>query len=223
MCSRGAVPARVLQRGTACFTRTCGRDVRCCSRRRQRALEQAASFAGTEIARFRTWRRGERSAACARTARRPPAARCCAMPLPPPAARAGRRRRARALRHPAPKMRAAMKSAASRAPGRSAASARERVQHGSRGVAVAGERAQHVEAHHVARAFPDRVDRRLAIEPRQQALLDVAIAAETLHRLVDETRRGLAHPVFHRRREQPRARRLARIVGREIERARQAA
>ena len=41
----------------------------------------------------------------------------------------------------------------------------------------ARQRPQHVEAHHVARAFPDRVHRRLAIVTSQNVLLDVAVAA----------------------------------------------
>ncbi len=53
---------------------------------------------------------------------------------------------------------------------------------------------KHIERHDVARAFPDRVDRRLAVKPRQHAVLDVAVAAEALHRLVDQRRRGLADP-----------------------------
>ena len=48
------------------------------------------------------------------------------------------------------------------------------------------QRAQHVQRVHVARALPDRVDRALAVEPRQLRLLDVAVAAEALERLRDE-------------------------------------
>ena len=83
------------------------------------------------------------------------------------------------------------------------------------GLAFVRERAQHVEAHHVAGAFPDRVDRRLAIEPRQHALLDIAVAAEALHRLVDEGRARSCRPrYFTAGGEQPRPRRFARIVPR---------
>ena len=47
----------------------------------------------------------------------------------------------------------------------------------------ARERAQRVEADHVGAALPDAVQRRLAVEARERALLDVAVAAEALHRL----------------------------------------
>ena len=71
-------------------------------------------------------------------------------------------------------------------------------------------RAQHVEADDVARAFPDAVERRLAIEPRHHRLLDVAVAAEALERLGRVHRRALAQPVLAHRRRQPReAARLA--------------
>src|ERR1700732_336884 len=43
---------------------------------------------------------------------------------------------------------------------------------------LARQRAQHVQAHHIARAFPDRIDGRFPVMPRQNALLDIAIAAE---------------------------------------------
>ena len=42
------------------------------------------------------------------------------------------------------------------------------------------------------------------IEPRQNALLDVAVAAEAFHRLEDEAGRVLADPVFRRRCHDPR-------------------
>src|SRR6202000_1974897 len=61
---------------------------------------------------------------------------------------------------------------------------------------VTAQGAENVEAHDVARTFPDRIDRRFAIQPRQDAFLDVAVAAEALHRLVDEARRRLADPIF---------------------------
>ena len=81
------------------------------------------------------------------------------------------------------------------------------------GLLVALERAQHVKTHDVAGAFPDRVDRRLAIEPRQHAFLDITVAAKAFHRLVNEARRGLADPIFGRRRNEPRIGRLARVGG----------
>ena len=64
------------------------------------------------------------------------------------------------------------------------------------------ERAQHVEADHVARALPDRGERRLAVEPRHARLLHIACAAETLERLERMVRRALAHPVLADRRRQ---------------------
>ena len=62
-------------------------------------------------------------------------------------------------------------------------------------------------------AFPDRIDRRLPVMPRQNALLDIAVAAEALHRLVQKSRRALADPVFYRGRQQPHIRRFAGIIG----------
>src|SRR6185437_13931208 len=60
-------------------------------------------------------------------------------------------------------------------------------------------RAKHVEAHDITGAFPDRVDRRLAVEARHDAFLDVAGAAEHLHRLVGQEWRTLADPEFSSR------------------------
>ena len=60
----------------------------------------------------------------------------------------------------------------------------------------ARERAQHVEADHVARALPDRGQRRLAVQARHPRVLDVAVAAEALHRLERVVRRALAGPVL---------------------------
>src|SRR5579862_7315429 len=71
------------------------------------------------------------------------------------------------------------------------------------GFAVVFERAQNIEANDIAGTFPDRVDRRFAIQPWQQALFDVAVAAEAFHRLEHEARRQLANPVFGRWRQQP--------------------
>ena len=69
-----------------------------------------------------------------------------------------------------------------------------------------------VEAHDIAGPLPDGVDRRLAVEHRQPAFLDVAIAAKAFHRLADHRRRRLAHPVFDRRRHQPGEGGFGRIV-----------
>ena len=59
---------------------------------------------------------------------------------------------------------------------------------GGQRVRRAAHRPQHVERDDVARALPDRVQRRLAVEPGQPRLLDVAVAAEHLHRLGDRRR-----------------------------------
>src|SRR5471032_2517736 len=64
------------------------------------------------------------------------------------------------------------------------------------------EGAQDVETLHVRAAFPDRVQRALAEEPGQAALLDEAVAAERLERLADRGGRTLADPVLeHGRRD----------------------
>ena len=81
--------------------------------------------------------------------------------------------------------------------------------------------AQHVEALHVAAAFPDRVDRRLAEQPRERAVLHHAAAADALHRLVGVARRALADPVFADRRAQADQQILVR-VGAVVHRARDA-
>ena len=46
-----------------------------------------------------------------------------------------------------------------------------------------GERAEHIEANDVAGPLPDGVERRLAVQPRERAVLDVSVAAHALHRL----------------------------------------
>ena len=74
------------------------------------------------------------------------------------------------------------------------------------------ERAQHVEGVDVARALPDRVQRRLAVEQRQPGLLDVAVAAEALQRLGDHERGALADPELRQRQRDPAQRRLVRVV-----------
>ena len=66
--------------------------------------------------------------------------------------------------------------------------------HASQRLGLAGQRAQHVEGVDVARALPDRVERRLAVEQRQPGLLDVAVAAEALQRLGDHGRACACRP-----------------------------
>ena len=60
----------------------------------------------------------------------------------------------------------------------------------------ARQRAQHVEAHDVARALPDRGQRRLAVQARHARLLDVAGAAVALERLERVVGGALARPVL---------------------------
>ena len=108
------------------------------------------------------------------------------------------------------------------APGRSRTSGHQALQHRGRDLRLPGLGAQDVEGHHVARALPDRVDRRLPVEPGQGALLDIAVAAEALHRLVEQARRGLADAEFRRRRHEPGVGRLlgvGRAAGRSCGRA----
>ena len=58
----------------------------------------------------------------------------------------------------------------------------------------ARQRAQHVEAHDVARSLPDRRQRRLAVQARHARLLDIAGAAEALERLERVVGGALAAP-----------------------------
>jgi len=59
-----------------------------------------------------------------------------------------------------------------------------------------GQRAQYIQALHVAGAFPDGIHRRLAIKPRQDGFLDIAGAAEAFAGLGDHGRGALADPVL---------------------------
>ena len=77
----------------------------------------------------------------------------------------------------------------------------------------ADHRPQHVEALDVARALPDRVQRRLAIEARHPRLLDVAVAAEALERLAGVRDGPLAEPVLEHRVGDPLELRLALVAG----------
>ena len=76
---------------------------------------------------------------------------------------------------------------------------------------VCPQRPLDIEAHDVAGPLPDGIDRRLAIEPCQRPVLDIAIAAEALHRFEGKARQGLADAVFDRRRHQPNKGFLRRI------------
>ena len=80
---------------------------------------------------------------------------------------------------------------------------RPRRQKASSRLGALDHRPQDVEALDVAGALPDRVQRRLAEQPRHPRLLDVAVAAEALERL-DRVRGGaLADPVLEHRRGEP--------------------
>ncbi len=89
--------------------------------------------------------------------------------------------------------------------------ARPRPANASTAAGSRAQRPQDVERVDVARALPDRVQRRLAVEPRQPALLDVPVAAEALQRLADDGRRPLADPVLADRHRQPAQVALARV------------
>ena len=64
---------------------------------------------------------------------------------------------------------------------------------------LAGHRPQRVQGGDVARALPDRLQRRLPVQPGHAGLLHVAVAAEALQRLGRVHRDPLAHPVLGRR------------------------
>ena len=70
---------------------------------------------------------------------------------------------------------------------------------GGQALGLARQRAQDVEAHDVAGALPDAVQRRVAQQLRHRALLDVAVAAQALERLHGVRRRALADPVLEHR------------------------
>src|SRR5829696_10127832 len=61
---------------------------------------------------------------------------------------------------------------------------------------LAAQRAEDVECLHVRGALPDRVQRALAEEAREAALLDEAVPAEAFERLADDGRGPLADPVL---------------------------
>ena len=66
------------------------------------------------------------------------------------------------------------------------------------------EHPHHIEAHNIAGAFPDAVDRHLTVEAREFALLAIADAAEHFHRLGDKRDAGLTDGKLGRRRKQAR-------------------
>ena len=86
----------------------------------------------------------------------------------------------------------------------------------------ARQRAQHVEALDVAAAFPDRVERRLPVQPRQEGVLHVTRATQALLRLVDEGRGALADPVLAGGGGDAGECRLTRVVRGRVHRARHA-
>ena len=59
-----------------------------------------------------------------------------------------------------------------------------------------GHGAQHVQALHVAAAFPDRIDRCFTEQARHHAVFHDAAAADALHGFVGVVRCALADPVF---------------------------
>src|SRR5262249_9180429 len=79
----------------------------------------------------------------------------------------------------------------------------EIAQHEADSRALAFEHAQNVKRHDVAGPLPKAVQGSLTIEPWQETLLYVAVAAQALQRLADDGGRDLAHPVFGDGRHQP--------------------
>jgi hypothetical protein len=79
--------------------------------------------------------------------------------------------------------------------------------------------AEDVEALHVARAFPDRVERGVPIEPRQGRVLDVAVAGQALQRLGDGRDGAPGDPVLDDRCRDPREEPRALLAGRVVEAA----
>ncbi len=147
-----------------------------------------------------------------RTRRPRPAVRAAPAATPGRRARGPRPRAARATARPGrrapPASRAARRGArraARRAPRAQLALGQERRQ----ALGLARQRAQDVEAHHVAGALPDAVQRRVAQQPRHRRLLDVAVAAQALERLGGVRRRALADPVLEHRRGEAAQRRVA--------------
>ena len=76
-------------------------------------------------------------------------------------------------------------------------------QHRRNAFRLAPRRAKDVQRNHVATAFPDRVQWRLAEQPRHGALFHEADAAVAFECLVDEARLALADPELGRGRGQP--------------------
>ena len=76
-----------------------------------------------------------------------------------------------------------------------------------------GHRPQDVERLDVAGALPDRLQRRLAEQPRHPRLLDVAVAAEALERLDGVLGGALAGPVLEDRGRDPADQRRALVAG----------
>src|SRR3546814_6687337 len=73
---------------------------------------------------------------------------------------------------------------------------------------------QDIQAHDIARAFPDGVDRRFSIQPRHGAVFDIAIAAPYLHAFGHRLDSALAYPEFRSRRTDTAISQIPRIVGR---------
>ena len=135
--------------------------------------------------------------------RRPRAGRGGQAASPGDKSRAARRCGARGARgRPGRRARSVAPRARRRGGGRRPGRARPRRGRRRGSPAAVGSR-EDVEALDVARAFPDRVDGRLAVEARQHRLLDVAVAAEALERLGHVAGRHPADPVLGDRGRKP--------------------
>ncbi|MNY22209.1 hypothetical protein D3C86_1558050 [compost metagenome] len=71
---------------------------------------------------------------------------------------------------------------------------------------------QDIQAHDIARAFPDTVHRHLTVDARQLALFAITYAPKHFHCFGDKRHPPFAHAVFSRRGKEPRPGRFLRIV-----------
>ncbi len=63
--------------------------------------------------------------------------------------------------------------------------------------------AQDIEAHHIARPFPDRIQRCFAVQKRQAAVLHIARPTQGLHRLINQARSQLVAQKLGQRHAEP--------------------